>query len=162
MAFTVFIISWCVGLVFFPTASLIAALPDSDDSQQTTEYVADASEESKPVEKTKKSKKDKKSKKNKGNDFYLGPMRTVFLNDFNHKQIFVLDGDYSNKQILEHDGSTYLIYFEKFEGSEVTMCARNMDRTLPEPGLPEFFQQQMRSESMEKSVAEPVMATPMN
>lgn len=50
--------------------------------------------------------------------------RTVFLDDFNKKEIFSLAGNYSDQQIVEHDGKTYLVYFDKTEDDVIYMCIK--------------------------------------
>lgn len=50
--------------------------------------------------------------------------KTIFLSDFNRKEVFSLDGDFSDQQIVEHDGKTYLVYFDKAENDTIYMCIK--------------------------------------
>lgn len=50
--------------------------------------------------------------------------KTIFLSDFNRKEVFSLDGDFSDQQIVEHDGKTYLVYFDKAENDTIYCASR--------------------------------------
>lgn len=52
--------------------------------------------------------------------------KTIFLSDFNRKEVFSLDGDFSDQQIVEHDGKTYLVYFDKAENDTIYMCIKDV------------------------------------
>lgn len=50
--------------------------------------------------------------------------KTVFLDDFNKKELFSLDGNYSDHQIVEYEGKTYLVYFDRTENDTIFMCIK--------------------------------------
>lgn len=50
--------------------------------------------------------------------------KTIFLDDFNHKELFSLDGNFSDRQIIEHGGKTYLVYFDRVEENQIYMCVK--------------------------------------
>lgn len=58
--------------------------------------------------------------------------KTIFLNDFNKKEIFSLEGNYSNNQFVDYDGKTYLVYFDKAENDVIYMCVKNVFDTMNE------------------------------
>ena len=102
--FAVFMICWCSGLVFFPAATLA------------------------PVKAKNSEKEISEIKKNS-----VFGTRTIFLNDFNRKELFVLDGDFSDRQIIEHENVTYLVYFDKIEKNQIYMCAEEVNPKLNKP-----------------------------
>lgn len=57
--------------------------------------------------------------------------KTVFINDFNHKELFSLEGDYTGQTIIEYKNEKYFAYYEKTEGNLIIMCARNIKTRLP-------------------------------
>lgn len=97
--FIVFLACWTFGAVFFPAASL-ASVKAKDGGK--AEYF----EENKHTEK-------------------ISGSETVFLDDFNRRELFSLEGDYSEKQIVEYEGDTYLIYFDRAENGTVYMCVKS-------------------------------------
>lgn len=91
--FTVFMILWCTGAVFFP----IMSIASSEDP-----VFAEEGSEKKVVPGS----------------------QTIFLDDLNRKELFSLEGNYSDQQIIEHDGKTYLVYFDKAENNTIYMCIK--------------------------------------
>ena len=64
--------------------------------------------------------------------------RTVFLNAFNGKELFILQGNYSSSQLVEYNGNIYLITFDKAEENQIYMLAKNIKRNIPEPSMQDF------------------------
>lgn len=93
--FTVFMIFWCTGAVFFPIISV--------SSSGGPGFAEEESEE-------------------KG----VPGSQTIFLDDLNRKEVFSLEGNYSDQQIVEHDGKTYLVYFDKAENNTIYMCIKDV------------------------------------
>ncbi len=50
-------------------------------------------------------------------------LKTVVFNAYNGRQMFVIDGDASKEPFIVHDGKSYLIYFDRKEGSTIFMGA---------------------------------------
>lgn len=66
------------------------------------------------------------SEKKAAEEIVIPGDQTIFLNDFNGKELFRLSGSYSNQHVLEHDGRTYLLYFDHAEEKLIFMKAREM------------------------------------
>lgn len=93
--FTVFMIFWCTGAVFFPIISV-----SSSGGRALL----------------------KKNLKRK----VFQARKQFFLDDLNRKEVFSLEGNYSDQQIVEHDGKTYLVYFDKAENNTIYMCIKDV------------------------------------
>lgn len=64
--------------------------------------------------------------------------QTIFLDDFNGKELFRLPGNYSEQQILEHGGKTFLLYFDCVEDKQIFMKVKEVGSNSfyeSEPGL---------------------------
>ncbi len=103
--FTIFMICWCSGLVLFPSGSIISEKIRNYDGNGTAA----------------------------GRKAELSRKETIFLNDLNKKELFTLEGDYSESHVVEHEGATYLVYLDKIEKNKIYMCAEKLNLEFPAP-----------------------------
>lgn len=101
--FTIFMICWGCGLVLFPSGTVV--------SEKIRNY--DGTAASRKAE--------------------LSRKETIFLNDLNKKELFTLEGDYSESHVVEHESVTYLVYLDKIEKNKIYMCAEKLNLETPSP-----------------------------
>lgn len=141
--FGIFMICYCAGLIIMPAASVLSEsdvkLFEKKEKPAVEKSVKKNTEQKAAVPKKEKKQKPPKIEPNIEQKLepkiepledtsFFGTVETVVFDDLTGRIIFSVEGDISKTQIVDHEGKTYIIYFDHVEKNKIYMGAQQIKK----------------------------------